>query len=75
MAQTRAPKRPRDFNQRARLIVDISTGQCADEAEAKPVNEASRNGGLKGGKARAQTLSSERRSEIARKAAQARWAK
>ena len=34
-----------------------------------------RLGGLKGGKARANKLSSERRKEIARKAAQARWGK
>jgi hypothetical protein len=32
-----------------------------------------RKGGIKGGKARAATLSSERRTEIARKAAQVRW--
>lgn len=32
-----------------------------------------RLGGLKGGKARAGKLSAERRSEIARKAAQVRW--
>ena len=34
-----------------------------------------RKGGLKGGKARARKLSADRRSEIARKAAQARWAR
>lgn len=34
-----------------------------------------RKGGLKGGKARAKKLSSEQRSEIARKAAKARWSK
>lgn len=33
-----------------------------------------RRGGLKGGKARAERLSSERRKAIARKAAKARWA-
>jgi hypothetical protein len=32
-------------------------------------------GGRKGGKARAEKLSSERRKEIAKKAAEARWAK
>jgi len=35
--------------------------------------ELGRLGGLKGGKARAEKLSSKRRSEIARKAATARW--
>jgi hypothetical protein len=34
-----------------------------------------RLGGLKGGKARATNLTSERRTEIAKKAAQARWGK
>ena len=34
-----------------------------------------RLGGLKGGKARAANLTSERRTEIAKKAAQARWSK
>jgi hypothetical protein len=34
-----------------------------------------RRGGLKGGKARAEKLCPERRREIAKKAAEARWAK
>jgi hypothetical protein len=34
-----------------------------------------RRGGIKGGKARAKALSAKRRKEIAKKAAQARWAK
>ncbi|WP_128841264.1 histone H1 [Burkholderia catarinensis] len=34
-----------------------------------------RLGGMRGGHARAKTLTSERRSEIAKKAAHARWAK
>lgn len=34
---------------------------------------AGRLGGLKGGQARAESLSPERRSEIAKKAAEARW--
>ncbi len=37
--------------------------------------ELGRLGGLKGGKARAEKLSPERRKEIARKAAKARWEK
>lgn len=36
---------------------------------------ASRKGGLRGGKARAAALSPERRSEIAKRAAEARWKK
>ena len=42
------------------------------EAEESYVGKR-RNGGLKGGKARAAKLTPERRSEIARKAAAARW--
>lgn len=37
--------------------------------------ELGRLGGLKGGKARAEKLTKEQRSEIARKAAKARWDK
>ena len=52
----------------------------ADESEReKPKNPAAvelgRLGGAKGGVVRAQRLSSQRRSDIARAAAQARWAK
>ncbi len=41
----------------------------------KAAQELGRLGGLKGGKARAEKLTPEQRSEIARKAAKARWAK
>ena len=50
----------------------------AIEAEQKKNPHAvilGRLGGLKGGKARAKKLSAERRREIARAAAKARWAK
>jgi hypothetical protein len=59
-----------DLNQMAHRIVRESTEPKVLETRAQ-VN--GRNGGLKGGKARAEKLSPERRSEIARKAAQARW--
>jgi hypothetical protein len=71
------PKRPRDPNQLGKLIADIATGEAADVAAdsgKSPVAVASgRKGGLTGGKARAAKLSPEKRSEIARSAAQARW--
>ena len=67
-------KRPRDTNQLAKFIVDVATGEQKDSPEVAPVNEFARAGGLKGGKVRAERLSPERRREIARKAAQARWA-
>jgi hypothetical protein len=76
----RSSIRPRDPNQLAKHIVDIATGEAVDsDKEHKPKNPAAvslgRLGGRKGGKARAEALSPEQRSEIARKAAQARYAK
>lgn len=47
----------------------------AEDDAKRRHREASRRGGLKGGRARAAKLSAERRSEIARAAARARWAK
>ena len=73
------PKRPRDFNQLAKLIVDQATGQAprdvsaTDEGKNPAAVALGRLGGLKGGKARAKSLSKRKRSEIARKAAKARW--
>ena len=47
-----------------------------DENGKDPIAvELGRRGGLKGGKARAAKMTKEERSESARKAAQARWAK
>lgn len=71
-----------DPNQMAKSIVD----QVADDVETPEEDsgepeknpaavELGRLGGLKGGKARAAKLTKKRRSEIAKKAAQARWKK
>ena len=65
----RQPKRPRDVSQLAKRIVDISIGQEPDEAEL--VDRAA----VKRGEARAAKLTPEERTEIARKAAKARWEK
>lgn len=67
-------KRPRDVNQLAKMIVDLTTGD-ATEPELSPKAKAGKLGGLKGGDARAASLSPERRSEIAKKAAEKRWQK
>ena len=74
-------KRPTDPNQRAKSIVDIATEESEDTVKA-PADEVKaaaaalgRLGGLKGGKARAKSLSAKKRSEIAKKAAAARWGK
>lgn len=63
------PERPRDVNQLAKRIVDISTGQVDDkvpEVDAKA---------QKRGEARAKALSPRKRTAIAKKAAAKRWAK
>ncbi len=65
-----------DMNQMAASIV----AQVTEDAKASPgKNPAAvalgRLGGLKGGKARANSLSSKQRKQIARKAALARWSK
>lgn len=69
-------KRPADANELAHQIVQESTGE-ATEPENDGKNPAAvalgRLGGLKGGKARAKKLSKKRLSEIAKKAAQARY--
>lgn len=74
------PKRPRDINQLAKLIVDIATGEAVlPENEPSGKNPAAvalgKLGGLKGGKARAEKLTLERRKEIALNAAKKRWEK
>ncbi|MDO8616613.1 MAG: hypothetical protein Q7T33_12910 [Dehalococcoidia bacterium] len=70
----RSSKKPRDVNALAASIVAEVT---YDPTEGKnPAAVAlGRLGGQKGGKRRAASLSPERRSEIARKAAAARWGK
>jgi hypothetical protein len=72
-------RRPRDPNQRAKLIVDIATGEIedtpADEGKNAAAVELGRKGGLKGGKARADSMTAEQRKEAAQKAARARWGK
>lgn len=71
------PKRPRDPNQLAKMIVDLATGKAdepAGPAKDPAAADLGRRGGLKGGRARAQSLTPDQRSTIARKAAVARWA-
>ena len=72
-AATARAKRPRDTNQLAKLVVDVATGERQESLVDEPVNEFAQAGGLKGGKARAKSLSPERRSEIAQEAARACW--
>jgi hypothetical protein len=73
----RSRKRPRDANQLAKLVVDITTGEADDTPEDTGKDPAAvslgRKGGLKGGKARAASMTPEERSQAARRAARTRW--
>ncbi|MDQ3045034.1 MAG: hypothetical protein M3R06_07785 [Chloroflexota bacterium] len=72
-------KRPRNLDQFAASIVDMASDdepQPCDTTEPEKNPHAAalgRLGGQKGGPARALKLSAERRREIAKKAATARW--
>jgi hypothetical protein len=78
MPKRSSKKRPRDANQLAKSIVDLATGQTEeknpDDGKDPAAVALGRKGGLKGGKARAASLSKKRRAEIAKDAAKARWA-
>lgn len=73
----RSSKRPRDTNQLAKFVMDVATGVAevpkTDDGKDPAAVALGRKGGLKGGKARAASLSKKRRSEIAKVAARARW--
>ena len=69
------PKRPRDPNQLAKLIVDIATGEVEEAPFVPQEGRKGVPGGLKGGAARAKKLSPEERSKIAKMAAASRWEK
>lgn len=64
----------KDVNQIAAQIVSEAIGAGLELKDKNPAAVAlGRMGGLKGGKARAEALSPEKRKKIARKAAKARW--
>ena len=74
----RSSKLPTDPNQLAASIVAQATAEppTPGEPEKNPAAVAlGRLGGAKGGPARAKSLSRKRRTEIAAKAARARWGK
>ena len=78
MPERSRKKRPRDVNALAAAIVSEATDEePGDPYEGKnpAAVELGRRGGLKGGRARAEKLTPEQRSEIAKKAAATRWAK
>lgn len=66
----------KDPSEIARHVLNavVPDAEPKEEKEKNPAAVAlGRLGGLKGGKARAEKLSAKKRSEIARKAAKARW--
>lgn len=72
----RTRKRPRDLNRLAASIVQAATEgepELTEDGKNPAAVSLGRLGGRKGGRARAKKLSAERRSEIARQAAEARW--
>lgn len=77
------PKRSSKRRDASTIAFDIVAQATGEEPKRKKPQEAEKNpaavalgrlGGLKGGKARARTLTVEQRKKIAKKAAQARWA-
>lgn len=81
---SKKPKRPRDINQIAFQIVQEATGEeprdrlTLDSGFTHPEKNPAavalgKLGGHKGGVARASKLTPERRKEIAKRAAEARW--
>jgi len=70
------PKRSskKDTNELAASIVEQATSESTNEKNPHAV-ALGRLGGLKGGLARAKRLTPEQRAEIAKKAAQTRWAR
>lgn len=64
-------KRPADVIGAGIKVAKIATGEIEDEREE--LSSAAAELGRKGGKARADALSPQRRAEIARKAAKERW--
>jgi hypothetical protein len=65
-------KKPADLNRLAAAIVGEATDETPPEPESQQAR-AGRVGGRKGGKARADRMSPQERSNAARKAARARW--
>ena len=66
-------KRPADVIGNAIKIARIATGEEEDAAPDDGKNKAAQELGRKGGKARSDSMSAEKRAEIAKKAAAKRW--
>lgn len=69
-------KRPRDVVGNAVYVMKVLTGEIEEPPAVDDGKDpAAKAMGRKGGKARAASMTPERRAEIARKAAAARWRK
>src|SRR5271166_5880058 len=66
-------KRPADVIGDAIMVAKIATGEIEETIEDDGKNPAAKALGKKGGTARAKSMKPERRTEIAKKAAQTRW--
>ncbi len=66
-------KRPADAVGAAVTVAKIATGEIEEDTSDDGKDKAAVELGRKGGRARAEKMSPERRAEIARKAAQKRW--
>ena len=62
----------KDLNQLAKAILDQATGEDLPASESVRA-KSGRKGGLKGGTTRMEALTKEERTELAKKAAAARW--
>lgn len=80
MTDPKRLSRAKTSNQRAKLIAEIAADETIDRLVTDDGRDLAavilgRRGGLKGGRARAEILTPDRRREIAVKAAQSRWRK
>lgn len=66
-------KRPADVIGNAVKVMRIAVGEETDDTPDDGKNKAAQELGSKGGKKRAESMSPERRAEIARNAAEVRW--
>lgn len=68
-------KRPADVVSNAVHVMRVLTGEADDDAPDDGKDKAAQSMGRRGGAARAASMTPERRSEIAKKAAEKRWSK
>ncbi|MCH8917079.1 MAG: RNA-binding protein [Proteobacteria bacterium] len=66
-------KRPADVIGAAVKVMQIATGEVVEDIDSDGKNRAAVELGRLGGQARAKKLSKKKRSDIAKKAAAARW--